>query len=140
MVAFNKFHCFVENLAEKVHNLGSDAIKVYLSAAAPSASADFVKTDMAEITSANGYTAGGLTPSISSSAQSAGTYKLVLANVTFTASGGPITPFQYAVLYNSTSASNNLIGWYDYGSSVTLQDGESLTVGFDPTNGVLTIA
>jgi hypothetical protein len=140
MVAFNKFHKFVEDLAEKVHNLGSDTLKVYLTAATPSASLDLIKTDLAEISSANGYTSGGLTPTITSSSHTSGTYKLVLANVTFTASTGPITPFQYAVLYNSTAASNNLIGWYDYGSSVTLQDGESLTVGFDPTNGVLTIA
>jgi hypothetical protein len=140
MVAFNKFHKFVEDLAEKVHNLGSDTLKVYLTAATPSASLDLIKTDLAEISSANGYTSGGLTPTITSSSHTSGTYKLVLANVSFTASGGPITPFQYAVLYNSTAASNNLIGWYDYGSSVTLLDGESLTVGFDPTNGVLTIA
>jgi hypothetical protein len=140
MVAFNKFHKFVEDLAEKVHNLGSDTLKVYLTAAVPDAAADLVKTDLAEITSANGYTAGGLTPSILSSAHSTGTYKLALANVTFTATTGPITPFQYAVLYNSTAASNNLIGWYDYGSSVTLQAGESLTVGFDPSAGVLTLA
>jgi len=142
MVAFNKFHSFVENLAEKVHNLGADTLKVYLTAATPSASLDSVKADLAEISSANGYTTGGLTPTISSSAQSSGTYKLVLANVTFTASSGPITPFQYAVLYNDTptSPADPVIGWYDYGSSVTLQDGESLTVGFDPSGGVLTIA
>lgn len=142
MVAFNKFHAFTEHLAEGVHNLGLNTLKVYLTAATPSASLDSVKADLAEISSANGYTAGGLTPSISSSAQSTGTYKLVLANVTFTAAGGPITPFQYAVLYNDTpiSPADPVIGWYDYGSSVTLQDGESLTVGFDPTNGVLTIA
>ena len=142
MAVFNKFHAFVENLAEKVHNLGADTLKVYLSNATPSASLDSVKADMAEISAGNGYTAGGATPSITSSAQTTGTYKLVLGDVVFTASGGSIGPFQYAVLYNDTptSPADPLIGWYDYGSAITLNDGESLTVDFDPTNGVLTIA
>ena len=142
MAVFNKFHAFVENLAEKVHNLGADTLKVYLSNATPSASLDSVKADMAEISAGNGYTAGGATPSITSSAQTTGTYKLVLGDVVFTASGGSIGPFQYAVLYNDTptSPADPLIGWYDYGSAITLNDGESLTVDFEPTNGVLTIA
>ena len=73
-----------------------------------------------------------------SSSQTAGLYTLKLNNVVFTATGA-IGPFRYAVLYNSTAASGNLIGWWDYGSSVTLQNGDTLTVSFDATNGVLTI-
>lgn len=141
MATFNKFNAFVENVAEKVHNLGADSLKVMLTNTAPVAG-NSVKADLTEITAGNGYSAGGTAASISSSAQTSGTYKLVLADVVFTASGGTIGPFRYAVLYNDTptSPADPLIGWWDYGSSVTLNDGETFTVDFDPTNGVLTLA
>jgi len=140
MASFNKFNSFVEALAEKVHNLGADTLKVYLSNATPDAAADSIKTDLAEISAGNGYTAGGNTASVSSSAQSSGTYKLVLDDpATWTASGGSIGPFRYAVLYNDTATNDELIGWWDYASSITLASGETFKVDFDPTNGVLTI-
>jgi len=139
MASFNKFQPFVENLAEKVFNLGADTLKVLLTNSAPAA-ANGVKSDLTEISSGNGYTAGGATASISSSAQTSGTYKLVLGDVTITASGGSIGPFRYAVLYDDTAASDQLIGYWDYGSSITLADGESITVDFDASAGVLTIA
>lgn len=139
MASFNKFQPFVENLAEKVFNLGSDTLKVLLTNSAPAA-ANGVKTDLTEISAGSGYTAGGATASISSSAQTSGTYKLVLGDVTITASGGSIGPFRYAVLYDDTAASDQLIGFWDYGSSITLADGESITVDFDASAGVLTIA
>lgn len=146
MATFNKFHCFVEDLAEKVHNLGSDVLKVYLSNDPPAVTDTAYdgitgSTGPAEIAAGNGYTAGGNTAAVSSSAQSSGTYKLVLADPTvWTASGGSIGPFQYVVLYNDTAASDQLIGWWDYGSAVTLADTESFAVDFDATNGVLTLA
>lgn len=147
MAAFNKFDCFVENLAEKVHDLGSDTLKVFLTNTAPNASTHTAydgttgSTGPAEITAGNGYTAGGNTASVSSSAQTSGTYKLVLGDpATWTASGGSIGPFRYAVLYNDTSTADSLIGWWDYGSSITLADTESFAVDFDPTTGVLTLA
>jgi hypothetical protein len=141
MASYNKFQSFVEHLAEKVHNLGGDTLKVLLTNTAPAA-ANSVKADLVEIAAGNGYTAGGASAAISSSAQSAGTYKLVLGDVVFTASGGSIGPFRYAVLYNDTptSPADPLIGWWDYGSALTLAAGESLTVDFDGTNGVLTLA
>lgn len=141
MATYNKFQAFVENVAEKVHNLGADTLKVMLTNTAPVAT-NSVKADLTEISAGNGYTAGGNTVTISSSAQTSGTYKLVLADTTFTASGGSIGPFRYAVLYNDTptSPADPLIGWYDYGSAVTLATGETLTVDFDATNGVLTLA
>lgn len=139
MATYNKFQPFVELLAEKAHNLGSDTLKVMLTNSAPAA-ANGVKADLTEIAAGNGYTAGGTAATISSSAQTSGTYKLVLADVVFTASGGSIGPFQYAVLYNDTATNDELIGWWDYGSALTLADGESLTVDFDATNGVLQLA
>ena len=139
MAAFNKFQSFVEALAEKVHNLGADSLKVMLTNTAPVA-ANSVKANLTEISSGNGYTAGGTAATISSSAQTSGTYKLVLADVVFTASGGSIGPFRYAVLYNDTATNKELIGWWDYGSAITLASGETFTVDFDATNGVLTLA
>lgn len=140
MATLTKYHCFVENLAEKVHNLGSDALKIALTNTAPTVASDTVwnTTVYPAPTAANGYTAGGNAVTISSSAQSSGTYKLVLADSTFTASGGQLGPFRYAILYNST-ASNALVGYIDYGSSITLNDGEQYVVDFDPTNGVFTL-
>ncbi len=142
MAAFNKFQAFVENVAEGVHNLGSNTLKVMLTNSAPLAT-NSVKADLTEIGAGNGYTAGGNPATISSSTQSSGTYKLVLADpATWTASGGSIGPFRYAVLYNDTPSSpaDPLIGWWDYGSSITLAAGETFTVDFDPTAGVLTLA
>jgi hypothetical protein len=139
MATFTKFQSFVEKLAEKVHNLGSDSLKVMLTLTAPSASASNVKADLTEITAGNGYTAGGTAASITSSAQITGTYKLVLGDVLFTATGA-VGPFRYVVLYNDTATNKDLIGFYDYGSSLSLASGDTFTVDFDPSTGVLTIA
>lgn len=139
MASFNKFNSFVEAIAEKVHNLGSDTLKVMLTNTAPVAT-NTQKTDLTDISAGNGYTAGGTAATISSSSQTSGTYKLVLADVVFTASGGSIGPFRYAVLYNDTATNKELIGWWDYGSSITLASGETFTVDFDATNGVLQLA
>lgn len=141
MATFNKFNQFVEDVAEKVHNLGSDTLKVMLTLTAPVAT-NSIKGDLTEISAGNGYTAGGTAASITSSAQTSGTYKLVLADVVFTATGGSMANFRYAVLYNDTptSPADPLIGWWDYGSTVTLAVGETFTWDADPTNGVLTLA
>ena len=138
MASFTKFNSFVEALAEKTHNLGADTLKVVLTNSAPVA-ANTVLADITQIANGNGYTTGGTAATISSSAQTSGTYKLVLADVTFTASGS-MGPFRYAVLYNDTATSDELIGWWDYGSSITLAASETFTVDFDATNGVLQVA
>jgi hypothetical protein len=138
MASFNKFNSFVEAIAEKVHNLGADTLKVALTNTAPVAT-NTQLSNITQISNGNGYTTGGTTASITSSAQTSGTYKLVLGDVTFTASGGSVGPFRYAVLYNDTATNDELIGWWDYGSAVTLASGESFTVDFDATNGVLQI-
>lgn len=139
MATYNKFQSFVEAVAEKKHNLGADTLKVLLTNTAP-VNTNTVKADLTEISAGNGYTAGGTAATISASAQSGGTYKLTLADVVFTASGGSIGPFRYAVLYNDTASNDELIGWWDRGSSLTLADGDSVTIDFDASNGVLTIA
>jgi len=140
MATFNKFNAFVEHLAEGVHNLQSHTLKVMLTNTAPVA-ANSVRANLTEIAAGNGYTAGGTAASVTSSAQTSGTYKLVLGDVVITASGGSIGPFRYAVLYNDTptSPADPLIGWWDYGSALTLANGESITWDADPTNGVLTL-
>lgn len=139
MATFTKFQSFVEKLAEKTHNLGSDTLKVMLTLTAPSASASNVKADLTEITAGNGYTAGGTAASITSSTQTTGTYKLVLGDVLFTATGA-VGPFRYVVLYNDTATNKDLIGFYDYGSSLSLASGDTFNVDFDASTGVLTIA
>lgn len=139
MASFNKFNAFVENLAEGKMNLGTDTLKVALTNTLPTAS-NSVLADITQIAAGNGYTTGGTQATISSSAQTSGTYKLVLNDVVFTASGGAMATFRYVVLYDDTAASDELIGWYDYGSAVTLNATETFTVDFDGTNGVLTLA
>lgn len=141
MAAFAKYNTFIEEIYEGGHNLGSDVLKVALTNTAPTAATDTVwNTTVAPApAAANGYTAGGNTITTTSSAQTSGTYKLVLADSVFTAAGGSIGPVRYAILYNS-SKSNKVIGYYDYGSSITMLDTETFTVDFDATNGVLTAA
>jgi hypothetical protein len=154
-VAYNKFNVFVEELAEKVHNLGSDALKVMLTNTAPNAADTHFDTatdlrleatsNALDLTTANGYTAGGAAVTVTTSAQSGGTYTLAANQVVFTASGGSIGPFQYAALYNNTggaAATRPLVGWWNYGSALTLNDGESLTIKFNNANPgtILTIA
>jgi hypothetical protein len=136
MAAFNKFNAFVNDLASKVHNLGNDNLKIMLTNTAPAAT-NAVKADITEIAAGNGYTAGGTQATLVSSSQTSGLYTLKLNNVTFTASGGSIATFRYAVLYNSTPAAGNLIGWYDYGTAVNVTPGNSFQVQFDAVNGVL---
>lgn len=135
MAVFNKFDCFVENVAEKVHNLASDQLTLALTNSAPSA-ANTVIANITEITYTN-LSTRNLTTSASS--QTGGLYKLVVADTTLTSTGGSTGPFRYVVVYNSTAAGGPLIGWYDYGIVITLNPGESLTVDFDQTNGLLTI-
>ena len=141
MASFNKFRQFVQDLGRGVHNLNTGTLKVALSNTAPlNTNATF--SDITEITAEHGYSAGGATPTNSGFSQTAGTGKLVLVDTTITASGGTIGPFRYVVLYNDTptSPADPLIGWWDYGSSITLADGETFTVDFDGSAGVLTVA
>lgn len=135
MATFNKFDSFVEALAEGKHNLETDVLKVVLTNSAPAA-ANTQLSDITQIANGNGYTTGGATATQTSSAQSSGTYKLVCSDVVWTASGS-LGPFRYAVLYDDTSTGDLLIGYWDYGSGLTLSSSDTFTVDFDGTNGVL---
>lgn len=138
MAAYNKFNAFVEDVAEKVHNLGSDTLKIMLTNTAPVAT-NAVKADITQVANGGGYTTDGNAVTITSSAQSSGTYKLVGNDVVFTATTG-FGPFRYAVLMNSTPAAGPLIAWWDYGSSISLNALETFTVDLDQAAGILTIA
>jgi hypothetical protein len=128
----------VADVGNKVHNLGADTLKIMLTLTAPVAT-NAVKADLTEIAAGNGYPAGGTAVASSAYSQTSGVGKLTGNDVTFTAAGGAIANFRYAVLYNSTPAAGNLIGWWDYGSTVTLNAGESLLVDLDQVNGILTL-
>lgn len=140
MAAFQKFHAFVEALAEQKHNLSADTLKIYLSNATASASDDAVKADLAEITTGvDGYTAGGNTCTLTSSSQTGGLYKLVLADPATWTSTGTLGPFRLAILYNDTAPNDDLIGYWDYGASITLGNNETFKVDLSGTDGVLTL-
>ena len=132
--AFNKFNSFTEALAEKVHNLGSDQLKLALTAAANAPVA--TNTQLSNLTEISYTNLSSRNVTTTSSSQTAGTYKLVLQDLLLTASGA-VGPFRYVVLYNDTATNKELIGWYDYGTDISLGSGESLDVDFDATNGVL---
>ena len=136
MATFNKFNAFVEHVAEKVHNLGSDQLVVALTNSAPTAS-NSVLADITQITYTN-LSSRNITTSTSS--QTSGLYKLVVNDLTLTASGGSVGPFRYIVVYNDTptSPADPLIGWYDYGSDITVAAGETFTL--DWTTSSFTIA
>lgn len=138
MATFNKFQSFVEALAEKKHDLGSDQLVVALCA---SANAPVnTNTQLSDLTTISYTNLSSRNITTSSSAQSSGTYKLVLNDLVLTASGGSVAAFRYVVIYNDTATNDELIGWYDYGSNLTLADTETLTIDFDGTNGVLQLA
>ena len=134
MASFNKFNSFVEALAEKVHNLGSDTLTVALCNTAPTAS----NTQLSDLTQISYTNLSSRTLSSVTSSQTGGTYTLDAADLVLTASG-TVATFRYVVLYNDTATNDELIGYYDYGSAVDLQNGETFTITFD-ASGILTLA
>lgn len=139
MASFNKYNCFVQDVGRGVHNLNTNVLKVALSDTAPNAATHTVLADIAEISAGHGYSAGGATVPSTSYAQSAGVAKLAGSDVTFTASGGSIGPFQYVILYNSTVSGGPLIGWWQRATPVTLEDGDSVTQDFSDNTDILSI-
>ena len=138
MATYNKFNQFVEDLAKKVHTLSSDQLKVALTNTAPVATNEVYANLTSPLATTN---LSGATPynvTTTSCEQTSGTLKLILADLVLTATGA-VGPFRYVVLYNDTptSPADPLIAWWDYGSSISLANGETFTVDFDPTNGAL---
>jgi hypothetical protein len=146
MATFNKLNGFIEHLAEGVHNLGSNQLAVALSNTAPGSestpptgsTANCILANVTQISYTN-LSSRNITTSTSD--QTAGTYKLVLNDLVLTASGA-VGPFRYVYIYNDTptSPADPLIGYYDYASSISLANGETFTIDFDGSNGVLTLA
>lgn len=130
MATFVKFDAFVEDVAEKVHNLGADQLVIALTNSAPNAATNGQLSDITQISYTNCSSRNVTT---SSSSQTSGTYSLVLTDLTLTASGGTVGPFRYVILYNDTATNDELIGYWDYGSSITLNDGETLDIDFAAT-------
>lgn len=117
-------------------NAGTDTWTCALVTAAPTVATD--TTLVAEVANGNGYTTGGNSCAVTSSASTAGVYKLVLADpATWTASGAGFS-FSHVVLYNSTLA--QCIGYWAYGSTVTMVAGDTFTADLSAANGVFTIA
>ena len=153
MASFNKFNCFVADTHNKVHNLGSDTLRALLTNTAPNAAdlsvdttatpCNVISTSNApEVAAASGYVKKGPSLTVTQSSQTGGTYKLIITDNVITA-GADIGPFRYVVLYNDTggsAAARPVIGFYDYGSSITIHNGETFTLDFDGSAGVLTDA
>lgn len=135
MATFNKFQDFSEQLVNGYQNFSTDVYKVCLSNSLPSAT-NTALANITQIAAGNGYTSGGTATTITVS-ETSGTTTVNGTQVVFTASGGQIGPFRYVVLYNDTTATpvaKPLVGWWDYGSAVTLQDTETFTVKFSNTS------
>lgn len=142
MASFVKYNVFAEHVAEGVHNLQSNLLKVALCSGSATGLNISTITGAGQINAGNGYTTGGIALTVSSSSQTNGLYRLVV-NSPIIWTGGPsaMQPFQVAVLWNETASSpvDAVIGYWDYGSSVTLNSGETFTMSFDASSGIMTI-
>lgn len=161
-VAFNKFDIFVQDIGTEAHQLDTDDLYILLTNSAPSTADTHIDTTTTpcqihptssgtEVAAATGYTKGGAQVASNAYSQTGGTAKLTGNAVTVTCgSTSGIGPFQYAILYNATAGSTDarpVIGWWNYGSAVTLANGETFTIGnsnnggnWDATYPILTLA
>lgn len=131
MATFTLFDEFIFHLGTNEINLSTDTFKIALSNVAPVAATNVQLSDITQITAQNGYVAGGnaLTAvSWEETGAGLGVWRFISADVVFTASGGSIGPFRYAVLYSDTAINDELVGFLDNGASITVLDGNSFTV------------
>ena len=134
MTAITKINSFVENVAEGAVNLGGTGLTVALTNTAHTATWD----ELADLTQVSYTNLSARVITVTSSAQTSGTYKLVLTDLVLTATGA-VGPFQYIYIYDDASTGDKLLWYYDYGSAITMASGDTLTLDFHPTNGVITI-
>ena len=132
MATYNKFQAWADTMVEAA-NLASDQFVIALTDTAPVAT-NSVLTDITQISYTN---LSSRNVSTTSSSQTGGTYTLVLADLVMTASGA-VGPFRYVVLYDDTVAGDPLVGWWDYGSSITMANAETFTVDF--TGAAITLS
>lgn len=135
MAAFVKAQDFVEQLCKGVHQLhaAGHTLKIALSNTAPNVATMAARADITELASANGYTQNAAGLDIQNDmTEAAGTATVTAVDVVVTASGGTVGPFRYVWIFNdsTTSPVDALIGYYDYGSSITLNDTETFTTDF----------
>ena len=137
MVAYNKFYNFVQDIAQGVHHLQSDALTYALTATAnPPVATNSVLANITQIAYTN---LSPRVPTITSCLQTGGLLKLIIANLTLTQSTTTSAFFQYVVFYNATPGAGPLISWWDYGSSIQLQPNDTFAIQPDQTNGILQI-
>lgn len=136
MVAYTKCTAAVEPLLEAI-NCGTDTWKVALSNSSAVGKTSFTPGTDDLATNAFGYTQGGNACAVSSSTQVAGTYKLVLSSPASWSATGTWSTFQYAILWNVTQGVP--VGQWDYGSGITMSNGDAFTVTLDGTNGVFQV-
>jgi len=132
MATYNKFNAWAETMVEGA-NLGSDQFVIALTDSAPSAT----NSVLADITQISYTNLSSRNVSTTSASQTGGTFTLVLADLVMTASGS-VGPFRYVVLYDDTVAGDPLVGWWDYGSSITMANAETFTVDF--TGAAITLS
>lgn len=134
MASFTKIHSFVENLAEKAIDLSGAELTIALTNTSHEAAFD----ELADLTEISYSSCSSRVITVASSSQTSGTYKLVCDDLTLTATG-EVGPFQYIYIYDDGSTGDKLVGYYDYGSEVTLASGDTFKIDFDGSDGVLTI-
>lgn len=127
MATYTKFHVGVLDMATKKHDFQNDTYKFMLSNSSPLVT-NSIKANITEIAAGNGYALGG--PVVgTSAAQTNGVLSVSPSgDITVTASGGTIGPFRYVTFYNDTTTSKPLVSFFDYGSSITLNNGENFVI------------
>lgn len=136
MAAFNKFNTFSGDMGKEIHDLPNDTIKIFLTNQLPLAT-NTVKANITEIAAGNGYTTGGIAVPVTWTNVGALWTLAGTSDSLWTAAGGAIAQFRYVVAYNDSSPSKSLVSWYDYGSVLTVSDGEEFKANSNTTLATL---